>query len=165
MEVPNLGIFNPKEVWYNRIHTSRIGVINIFKGTSINVSDALDQINARLNTSITKSELEDFVLPPADTNDNVNIVLLFNNSSARYYSGDEVTLKPTGGIDVTKKSIGLGNVDNTSDLNKPLSTAQLASMATAKALMEVYVSQQIQLGIGSVQSNEAGLPLWSKLEW
>ena len=34
---------------------------------------------------------------------------------------------------VTKTSLGLGNVDNTSDANKPVSTAQSSAIATAKA--------------------------------
>lgn len=34
---------------------------------------------------------------------------------------------------VTKNSLGLGNVDNTSDANKPVSTAQGTAIATAKA--------------------------------
>lgn len=34
---------------------------------------------------------------------------------------------------VTKQSVGLGNVDNTSDLNKPVSTAQASAIANAKS--------------------------------
>jgi hypothetical protein len=34
---------------------------------------------------------------------------------------------------LTKSSVGLGNVDNTSDLNKPVSTAQATAIATAKS--------------------------------
>ena len=35
----------------------------------------------------------------------------------------------TGAVAITKSSIGLGNVDNTSDANKPVSTAQLSAIA------------------------------------
>ena len=34
----------------------------------------------------------------------------------------------TGNINITKTNIGLGNVDNTSDVNKPVSTAQQAAL-------------------------------------
>lgn len=165
IEVPNLGIFNPKEVRYNRIHTSRLGVVSIFKGNFFKVTDAVDQINAILNTTISRNELVDFMLPVADSNGNVSIVLLFNDTSARYYSGPEVILKPTGGADATKQSIGLSNVDDTSDINKPMSVPQLAAAATAKAFMQAYVTQQIQIGIDNLQTNSASYPIWTKLEW
>jgi hypothetical protein len=42
------------------------------------------------------------------------------------------TLEGTGNIDLTKTDIGLPNVDNTSDANKPISTAQAIALA-AKA--------------------------------
>lgn len=37
---------------------------------------------------------------------------------------------------ITKASIGLGNVDNTSDTNKPVSTAQAAAIAALKAITQ-----------------------------
>jgi len=39
---------------------------------------------------------------------------------------------------LTKSSVGLGNVDNTSDANKPVSTAQAAAIATAKTEAQAY---------------------------
>jgi hypothetical protein len=38
----------------------------------------------------------------------------------------------TGDISLDKSDVGLGNVDNTSDANKPVSTAQAAAIAAAK---------------------------------
>lgn len=38
--------------------------------------------------------------------------------------------KGSSGLDLVKADVGLGNVDNTSDANKPVSTAQAASIAT-----------------------------------
>lgn len=38
----------------------------------------------------------------------------------------------TGDISLDKRDVGLGNVDNTSDVNKPVSTAQATAIATAK---------------------------------
>ncbi|MCC2258047.1 hypothetical protein LKD74_08740 [Intestinimonas sp. CLA-AA-H199] len=34
----------------------------------------------------------------------------------------------TGDVEVTQEDVGLGNVDNTSDVNKPVSTAQQAAL-------------------------------------
>lgn len=40
--------------------------------------------------------------------------------------------------EVTKAQIGLGNVDNTSDANKPVSTAQQAAINSAKSTIDAY---------------------------
>ena len=42
---------------------------------------------------------------------------------------------------VTKEQIGLGNVDNTADLNKPVSVAQQAAIDSAKADLNTLISQ------------------------
>lgn len=42
--------------------------------------------------------------------------------------GDSETSYRTGKVNITKDNIGLGNVDNTSDANKPISTAQRAAL-------------------------------------
>ena len=40
--------------------------------------------------------------------------------------------------EVTKAQVGLGNVDNTSDANKPVSTAQQAAINSAKSAIDAY---------------------------
>jgi hypothetical protein len=42
--------------------------------------------------------------------------------------GDSETSYRTGKVNITKNNIGLGNVDNTSDANKPVSTAQQTAL-------------------------------------
>mgnify|MGYP000895800111 CR=1 FL=1 len=44
----------------------------------------------------------------------------------------------------TKEQLGLGNVDNTSDLNKPVSTAQSQAITTAQGLAEAYADGLIE---------------------
>jgi hypothetical protein len=53
---------------------------------------------------------------------------------------------PTG---IVKADVGLGNVDNTSDANKPVSTAQASAIATAKSEAQGYADEQINLVIGT----------------
>jgi hypothetical protein len=58
---------------------------------------------------------------------------------------------PTG---IVKSDVGLGNVDNTSDVNKPTSTAQAASIAaatpiTTKGDILVFSTTKARLGVGS----------------
>jgi len=49
----------------------------------------------------------------------------------------------TGQINITKANIGLGNVDNTSDTNKPVSTAQQSAIDAAEAEAKSYTNTQI----------------------
>lgn len=51
----------------------------------------------------------------------------------------------------TKSQIGLGNVDNTSDVNKPVSTAQATSIATKLTIPSGTVSQYVD-GTGALQT-------------
>ena len=50
---------------------------------------------------------------------------------------------------VTKTHVGLGNVDNTSDANKPVSTAQAAAIATAKSEAIADATSQVNAVIAS----------------
>lgn len=46
--------------------------------------------------------------------------------------GDNESIYRTGNVNITKENIGLSNVDNTSDIDKPVSTAQATAIAEAK---------------------------------
>ncbi len=50
---------------------------------------------------------------------------------------------------LTKSSVGLGNVDNTSDANKPVSTAQASAIATAKSEAIADATAQVNAVIAS----------------
>jgi hypothetical protein len=50
---------------------------------------------------------------------------------------------------LTKSSVGLGNVDNTSDADKPVSTAQAAAIATAKSEAIADATSQVNAVIAS----------------
>jgi hypothetical protein len=72
-----------------------------------------------------------------------------------FYSG--VTYKITIGdllAQVTKASIGLGNADNTSDANKPISTATAAALATKSDISHVHNVAQIT-GLAAALSEKA----------
>jgi hypothetical protein len=56
---------------------------------------------------------------------------------------------PTG---IVKADVGLANVDNTSDANKPVSTATASAIATAKSQAQGYADEQINLVIGAAPS-------------
>lgn len=50
------------------------------------------------------------------------------------------------GLNLTKSSVGLGNVDNTSDANKPLSGAMLAALAAKQDLIAAGTTGQFLIG-------------------
>lgn len=78
-------------------------------------------------------------------------------TAADYYAGDK-TFKP-----LTKEAVGLSEVDNTSDLNKPVSTAQATAIADAKTWQRnsdgVTVYRDSAVGI-----NTADRPLTATLD-
>ena len=49
----------------------------------------------------------------------------------------------TGDVNITAANIGLGNVSNTSDANKPVSTAQQAAINSALASAKSYAEEQV----------------------
>ena len=70
-----------------------------------------------------------------------------NHASAGYASATALsshTSNTSNPHSVTKTQVGLGNVDNTSDVNKPVSTAQAASIAT-----KVTANSAITAGTGT----------------
>lgn len=59
-------------------------------------------------------------------------IILETDESFQIIQVSEMVINPSG--DITKEDIGLGNVDNTSDLDKPISTAQAAALADKQPL-------------------------------
>lgn len=85
----------------------------------------------------------------------VNGGLVLGETSTTAYRGDrgkeayEHSNVTTGNPhNVTKGQLGLGNVDNTSDMNKPVSTAQAAAIAVVQTDLNNY-------------KNAGGVPDWS----
>ena len=72
----------------------------------------------------------------------------------------------TGAVSLTSSDVGLGNVDNTSDVNKPVSTAQATALATkltaANNLTDVAnaATARSNLGLGNVDNtSDANKPV------
>ena len=81
--------------------------------------------------------------------------------------GDSETSYRTGNVNITKANIGLGNVDNTTDANKPISTATQNALdlkedkTNLKALAYKDSLSKSDVGLGNV-TNEAQIPLSQK---
>lgn len=78
-----------------------------------------------------------------------NISIFVNNSG--YLTSAPVTsvAGKTGTVTLVKADVGLSNVDNTSDVNKPVSTAQATSIAT-KYTIPTGTTLQVVLGNGTL---------------
>ena len=93
-------------------------------GTDFNIASATDTHTFNLPTA---SATNRGALSSADWS-------TFNNKQAALVSGTNIktlegqSLLGSGNIDLGKSDVGLGNVDNTSDLNKPVSTATQAAI-------------------------------------
>ena len=76
------------------------------------------------------------------------------------------SLEGSGNIDLTKNDIGLGNVDNTSDLNKPISTATQQALNN-KLDKGAYTgtAQDLKNDIDGIQIGGRNLMLYSKGEF
>jgi hypothetical protein len=96
----------------------------------------VENVDTTTTTNITDSVNKRFV-------SDANLTTIGNQSGVN--TGDETTasiqakrplktisgntLEGTGNVALTKSDVGLGNVDNTSDVNKPVSTAQATAIA------------------------------------
>lgn len=118
---------------------------------------------AREESSNAKDKAESAIKSvQAETNRAQEAETFLNNSKQeKLVSGTNI--KTIGGKsilgagNITKADLGLGNVDNTSDLNKPVSTLQQSAINTAKAEAEksanAYTDKEIEKLSQSQQSN------------
>lgn len=63
------------------------------------------------------------------------------NATITGVKGNAETSYRTGNVNITKANIGLGNVDNTSDINKPISTATQTAINNVSAKIPTKTSQ------------------------
>ena len=80
--------------------------------------------NTTLDTSTTKYPTNNLVKTNLDLKQNI----LVSGTSIKTLEGQSIL--GSGNIDLNKADVGLSNVDNTSDLNKPISTATQSALNT-----------------------------------
>lgn len=85
-----------------------------------NVQDAIDEVAIDLNTKLNKVPVQS---KGALINGNGNINVQYLGNAVTGVKGNAESTYRTGNVNLTKENFGLGNVDNTSDLDKPISTA------------------------------------------
>lgn len=128
--VSSQGLPNPEFVrWLNDNFTNVITAINFINDQQLQLQDIVDQI-----------------------------ILLIDAQNA---TTDELATKApidsptfTGTVSgITKSMVGLGNVDNTSDINKPVSTAQQAALDTKLDLAGGDMTGTLQMNGSTVISS------------
>ena len=92
--------------WAMKVHFNEFGLID--NTTTVSTADIPDSLNKRYVTDAEKAAIDDFILAGGSY-----------VPTSRTVNGHALT----SNVVVTKSDVGLGNADNTSDLNKPISTA------------------------------------------
>mgnify|MGYP003289172305 CR=1 FL=1 len=108
-------------------------------------SGAASGVQSNLDTHIADTDLhfttaEKTKLSGIETGAQVNTVTGVKGNSETSYR--------TGEINITKANIGLSNVNNTSDANKPVSTAQQTAIDSALATANAYTDEKINAIVG-----------------
>lgn len=102
---------------YNYSETELFGILNEEYGTIIQINDSIID------------EYTGITLKPG-------IAILKKMYGSEYEA--EAWILSYEALDLSKDAIGLGNVDNTADLSKPVSTAQAAAIASALSTAQSY---------------------------
>lgn len=168
IELPDVGLFNPKPIQYNRIHTDDVGLIKVKKGTAVSVLQLLSLVNSQYNKTIRPDDVVDRGLPGTDDLGFVSFKFDFQDSSLRYYSGHKVKLRNNsdepGAAD--RKNTGLEFVDNTSDDKKPLSIFQKQALEQAISQTTTDLRAEFRRDILDLTlATGNGPPVWAKIEW
>jgi len=105
---------------YTDADKTKLGDLPTDAELTANLAGKVDKETGKGLSTNDFTDAEKTKLQGIETGAQVNIVTGVKGSAESTYR--------TGDIDITKANVGLGNVDNTSDLNKPISTATQAAL-------------------------------------
>ncbi len=108
------------------------------------VQAAIDELQLRIDTAETDIDTLEISKEPANANIQLHIAS---------------TTNPHG---VTQTQVGLGNVDNTSDINKPVSTAQAVADALILSTAETFAADPLNINQDSDHrfATDAQIAIW-----
>lgn len=79
-----------------------------------------------------------------------------SSTGTKYTAGTNISISDTNAISVSglsKSSVGLGNVDNTSDANKPISTATQTALSTKQDKQDNSLKTTSKTVVGAINEN------------
>lgn len=119
------------------VDTSKIATNEYVDSNTAVVTENITQLSTATQTALNKKvdkvegkglSTEDFTTELKDKLDGIEPGAQVNTITG--VKGDTESEYRVGNVNITKENIGLGNVDNTSDENKPISTAQQQALDT-----------------------------------
>jgi hypothetical protein len=84
------GTYRVSTIWYNRIHVSDLGVLNVQPATATTVVGVLPLINNKYSLQLMAVDIVDDPLPTHLPDGSVNIDLVFQDTSIIFYSGTRI---------------------------------------------------------------------------
>lgn len=135
-------------------------------GNADNTSDADKPISTATQTALNgKADLVEGKVPSSQLPDNIGLELGITATTAYYgdkgkIAYDHSQLTSGNPHNVTKSEVGLGNVDNTSDSNKPVSTLQAEAIGLVQTNITTHENDKSnphevdksQVGLGNVDN-------------
>lgn len=105
--------------------------------------------------SITRDRMREGMAVYVSETDTVYVLTGMGDTQAT----DEWEVVPLGEITLSKEAVGLGNVDNTADADKPISTATQTALntLTAKANLVEEIATQNTVSLITINSNHSAL--------
>lgn len=128
------------------------GKVDVKKGWGLSENNLTTALITKINNADTKAHthsnyatLENIeeAYTTAEKNKLKNIAAGAQVNSITGVKGGSETEYRTGNVNITKANVGLGNVDNTTDTNKPVSIAQQKAIDAAYANSNKYTDQKI----------------------
>ena len=136
------GYYGSRKVYYNRIHVSELGRISVVRGSAVNVTDLLPQINEKLGILIKPTDIYDSVLPaPIPGETSVAVDLNFRENSVIFYGGAKIIL----GNNDPDATVGGSTAPFKSELSLFATVAQ--KRATGLSTPEKVVLDHYSIGI------------------
>ena len=113
--------------------------------TSGSASSALSSAKVYVDTHINNTDVH---ITSDERSKLANIEAGAQKNTVTGVKGSSESSYRTGNINITKANIGLGNVNNTSDTNKPVSTAQQAAIDSSLESAKSYTDDKIDIIMG-----------------
>lgn len=150
---PGLSAADEGLIWIDT--TGANGLVKVYDGTSITTltNTPATQSVAGTMSAADKLKLDGLLSSGVDT---TAMHLAGNETVTGNKTFTGTVALPAGTTGLTKTTVGLSNVDNTTDVAKPVSTAQAAAIATKAATVHVHSAADVNSGVLAIAQIPTG---------